>query len=332
MCAERAPQPPPSGPGEDSAFGEALRRAREAAGISLEAVSRRTRIAPHHLEALERSDLAALPTGPFGKSYLRAYAEVLGVDPEPLLAAYRLREGRGHGDPAADERRMLEQLSQAVSRGARESEAAPGLRRPLLFAGTAAAIATLAVAGWLAVSPGRRHQDAPVPSAPPPSGPSPSGAPPSAAPPPRATPRPQPPPRTAPPVAAPSTPASERSAPVASLPTAALHVAGFGVGTAVAGRRLVGRADRFPEGERVVFWTEVMGGRPGHVVRHTWFQEGRAVMRVDLHVGGPHWRTQSSLVLPRGGAGTWTVEARTSDGRLLARNDFACERPRPGER
>jgi hypothetical protein len=112
----------------------------------------------------------------------------------------------------------------------------------------------------------------------------------------------------------------------AKLPTDTLRVSEFGVGTAVVDHRLVGRADRFPEGTRLFFWTLVVGGLPGHVVRHVWFQGGRAVMRADLPVGASHWRTRSSLVLRDGSAGPWTVEARTSDGRLLARNDFVCER------
>jgi hypothetical protein len=48
-------------------------------------------------------------------------------------------------------------------------------------------------------------------------------------------------------------------------------------------------------------------------------------MRVDLSIGGPHWRTHSRLLLPEGSAGVWAVEARTSDGRLLVRDEFLCE-------
>ncbi len=75
----------------------------------------------------------------------------------------------------------------------------------------------------------------------------------------------------------------------------------------------------------MAFWTLVLGGQPGHVIRHVWFHEGRAVMRVDLPIGGPRWRTFSRLLLPEGSAGGWAVEARTSDGRLLVREEFACQ-------
>jgi hypothetical protein len=113
--------------------------------------------------------------------------------------------------------------------------------------------------------------------------------------------------------------------PSVNPPTNPLQISKFKIGTAVVDRRLVGRADRLPEESRVVFWTEVLKGRPGHVIRHVWLHEGRAVMKANLAIRGPHWRTHSTLILPRGSAGRWTVEARTSDGRLLARNDFVCE-------
>jgi len=78
------------------------------------------------------------------------------------------------------------------------------------------------------------------------------------------------------------------------------------------------------EGSEVVFWTLVVGGRPGDSIRHVWFEDGRAVMRADLDIGGAHWRTYSRLGLPRGATGPWTVEARDPEGRLLARQEFLC--------
>jgi cytoskeletal protein RodZ len=84
MHVERMPVRP-IGPPKQSAFGDPLRRKREELRLTLDAVADTTRIARHHLEALERSDLGALPIGPFGKGYLRTYAKLLGLDPEPIL-------------------------------------------------------------------------------------------------------------------------------------------------------------------------------------------------------------------------------------------------------
>jgi len=305
VCADRTLPPTPGGPLDEAAFGDLLRRSREAQGIALEVVARRTRIAPHHLEALERSDLDALPAGPFGRSYIRAYAGALGIDAEPIVAAYRVQERRrGLGTPEG-ERRMLEELSLLAGRSAHASEPTTNVHRRAAWLVAAAAIAILATLGWFLAS--RRPRGTALVSTPVP--PAPVASPEVVAPPrpPRAEPAPAP------------------QSPSVSPPTESLRVSGFGVGTGVSDHRLVGRADGFTEGTLVVFWTEILGGRPGHVIRHVWYQGGRAVMRANLPIRAPHWRTQSSLVLPRGSAGGWTVEARTSDGRLLARNDFACE-------
>jgi hypothetical protein len=111
--------------------------------------------------------------------------------------------------------------------------------------------------------------------------------------------------------------------PAAGLSTDALQVSDHGVGTGLVDHRLVGRAYRFAEGTLVSFWSLVLGGQPGHVIRHVWFQE-----KADLPIGGPHWRTHSRLLLSGGSAGLWAVEARTSDGRLRARDEFLCESDR----
>jgi transcriptional regulator with XRE-family HTH domain len=297
-----------------------LRRAREARGLTLAAVAERTRIALHHLEALERGDLEAMPAGPFGKSYIRSYAEVLGIDPAPILGAYHLQELRRGVGTAERDQRMLEELSHLVG-GSHEGGARLDRlrRRPARVAAAVALVAVLAAVGWLVARRAPREEPVNTPAPAPPVE--------LAVPPPAQPPAPQPPAPTTPPSpAVPSQEAAVAKPPASGLPTDTLRVAEFGVGSGVVDRRLVGRSDRFPEGTRVYFWTLVVGGQPGHAIRHVWFQGGRAVMRTELPIGGPHWRTRSSLVLPYGSAGPWTVEARTSDGRLLARNDFVCER------
>ncbi len=83
-------------------------------------------------------------------------------------------------------------------------------------------------------------------------------------------------------------------------------------------------ADRFSDGERVAFWTRVLAAKPGEVIHHYWLHEGRAVMKTDLAIGGPHWRTFSRYTLPDGASGSWVVEARDDTGRVLARREFLC--------
>lgn len=315
MCADRIRPGQPTG-ATGTAFGEQLRRAREARGITLEAVSERTRIALHHVEALERSDLAALPAGPFGKGYVRACAKLLGIDPEPILEAYRLRERQRGLGTAEDEHRLLEQLSRLVDPGTARKRS-PALR-PGRIALAFVLLLLLGALGWLLVRTRAPHAGAATPR------PLPRREATAAVEPSVPRPVPTPAPTTVP---TPGRAAAGRLAgsPAVRLSTDALQITDHGVGTGLVNHQLVGRADRFPEGTQISFWTLVVGGQPGHVIRHVWFQDGRAVMRADLPIGGPYWRTYSRLLLPPGSAGPWAVEARTSDGRLLARDEFLCE-------
>ncbi|HXH04960.1 MAG TPA: helix-turn-helix transcriptional regulator [Vicinamibacterales bacterium] len=62
------------------AFGERLRRERERRGVSLEAVSRETRVSSWLFEALERGDCTRWPQGVYSRAYVRGYADRLGLD------------------------------------------------------------------------------------------------------------------------------------------------------------------------------------------------------------------------------------------------------------
>jgi transcriptional regulator with XRE-family HTH domain len=82
----QARTPRNDGPG----IGELFRGAREHLGLTLEQVSRETKIPRRHLDALEHGTLAALP--PFyQRAEIRTYARVLNLDPGPVLA--RLERG-----------------------------------------------------------------------------------------------------------------------------------------------------------------------------------------------------------------------------------------------
>jgi cytoskeletal protein RodZ len=295
-------------------FGDDFKQARETRGIRLETVADATRIASRHLKALERGDIAALPAAPFTKGYIRAYAQFLGIDPQPMLDAYRSEEReRGLGTPEA-ESRMLEELSRLVE------HQAPRASRRGFRAGLGVALALLAVglfgvSGWLwrrAEAP-RAAVATPLPAR-------------------DATPveedvEPEPAREAArSPTSRPlPTPAPARATPpAASRSTGAIHVSDYGVGSGIRGHRLVGSAESFVEGDSVVFWTLVVGGAPGDVIRHVWVHEGRVVMRADLTLGGWHWRTYSRRLLGEGSAGQWTVEALAPDGTVLARQEFLC--------
>jgi len=86
------PTPPaqPVAPGTEFT-GEFLRHTREAKGISLEALSHRTRIRRQLLEALEAERFAELPQRVFVRGFIFAIAGELGLDPERVWGSYGRR-------------------------------------------------------------------------------------------------------------------------------------------------------------------------------------------------------------------------------------------------
>lgn len=60
--------------------GDRLRAARTAAGLSLAEVAERTRVPLRHLQAIEGSDFAALPSPTYALGFARAYARAVGLD------------------------------------------------------------------------------------------------------------------------------------------------------------------------------------------------------------------------------------------------------------
>jgi cytoskeleton protein RodZ len=80
-------------------FGAALRAAREAAGISVPTLAGRLRLNVKQIEALERSDLAALPTLIYVRGYVRGCARELKIDAVPLLEDLDRRAGVVPGTP-----------------------------------------------------------------------------------------------------------------------------------------------------------------------------------------------------------------------------------------
>jgi len=66
--------------------GKALAEARERLGLNVAEVAHQLRLSPRQVEALEADDYASLPGKTFLRGFLRNYARLLQLDPEPLLA------------------------------------------------------------------------------------------------------------------------------------------------------------------------------------------------------------------------------------------------------
>jgi cytoskeleton protein RodZ len=67
--------------------GHALRAAREAAGLSIDAVAQHLKLAPRQVRALEDGDYAGLPGRTFERGFARNYARLLGLDADAVVAA-----------------------------------------------------------------------------------------------------------------------------------------------------------------------------------------------------------------------------------------------------
>ncbi len=78
---------------QDQTVGKFLQQERERKGVSLEAVSKATRISWKSLEALEGDDFAALPAPIFIRSFLKTYASFLGLNPDKVIAQYETQTG-----------------------------------------------------------------------------------------------------------------------------------------------------------------------------------------------------------------------------------------------
>lgn len=72
-----------------SGFGERLRRQREMRGVSLEEISKSTKIGTRSLKAIEDEDFEKLPGGIFNKGFVRAYAHFLGLDEEQIVGDFK---------------------------------------------------------------------------------------------------------------------------------------------------------------------------------------------------------------------------------------------------
>jgi cytoskeleton protein RodZ len=69
-------------------FGDTLRQEREFRGITLDSITRVTKISNRHLVALEQEHFEVLPGGVFNKSMVREYARVVGLDQEEWVGRY----------------------------------------------------------------------------------------------------------------------------------------------------------------------------------------------------------------------------------------------------
>jgi cytoskeleton protein RodZ len=123
-------------------IGETLREARMRQRLDIADVEDRTKIRAKYLRALENEEWGLLPGPTFVKTFLRTYAEVVGVDPHLLVEEYRLTEERSDAPE-------FQPLAAMPARDRRDR--GRGGRRPPRRVGLIATAAVVAVVGFLLV-------------------------------------------------------------------------------------------------------------------------------------------------------------------------------------
>src|SRR5204863_8562794 len=69
-------------------FGPRLRQERERRKISLDSIAATTKVSAALFEGLERDDVSRWPNGIFRRSFVRAYALAVGLDPETVVREF----------------------------------------------------------------------------------------------------------------------------------------------------------------------------------------------------------------------------------------------------
>lgn len=124
-AAPRTPEP--------RTIGEALRQAREAAGLTLAQIAERTKVRPGILADIEADAHDRLPALTYSLGFVKAYARTVGLDPLASAERYRLESQKGDPVPSMIDLQPLEQ-KRLPSRG--------------LVLGTVAALLVLLAGFW----------------------------------------------------------------------------------------------------------------------------------------------------------------------------------------
>ena len=98
---------------DTTTLGPYLRRERERCGLALRTISENTKLSIGLLEGLEADDISRWPGGIFRKSFVRSYAEAIGLNADEIVREFTER----YPDPA--ETAPIEALATTAARSTR---------------------------------------------------------------------------------------------------------------------------------------------------------------------------------------------------------------------
>jgi cytoskeleton protein RodZ len=130
-------------------IGNTLAEARTRRGVDLDEVHAATGIRPRYLRAIEEEDWNALPEEFYARSFVRKYAEFLGVDPDPLVDEYRRQVGTSGsaGAPTSPFARTGSRRADALRRRRKRQAVYVWIGTGLLAAAIVVAIVLIASGG-----------------------------------------------------------------------------------------------------------------------------------------------------------------------------------------
>ena len=126
-------------------FGEQVRAERERRGLTLEDVSRETRLALHHLQAVEQESYGTLPGGVFRKGIVRAYVGSVGLAEAEWMERFQASyEAYARTSGETSEAEGWEAFAENVKRGRTPASRS----NPLRWLGVLLMLVLLGAAGW----------------------------------------------------------------------------------------------------------------------------------------------------------------------------------------
>ncbi len=294
-------------------LGKYLKTEREIRDLSLEEVSRITRIRIHLLRAIEADQYESLPPWAYLKGFLTGYAKLLGLDPEAVLLRYQ-ENLRPIEVPKYE---PLKPQAKILSSGKRAGSFS-------LFA------IVMALVLFVLIS---LYYDSYEPSA----GLSNSILPVQESITKRTGSRKIPTQAAAISLANASSVKTEADHFIASTPTRGtpsfeVTRAALGTGIEPQGESFLPRGESSIfscDGRKVYFFNKIRAGKDGKIL-HVWIWENKEFNRIEMDVRQPAWSVYSYLTLQPLLAGTWRVEARDGDD-ILSSLTFKAIQPSPAK-
>lgn len=112
-----------------TSFGETLKKAREAKGLSLSELAERTHIMSSILDELEREDFSHIVAPIYGRGFVKLYCEAVGLEPKPFVLEFT-EIFNGNRDDVIRERPLPAEEKEEAAAAPEPADDAPAAAEP----------------------------------------------------------------------------------------------------------------------------------------------------------------------------------------------------------